>query len=189
MAKNNLLVIVVVAIVVAIIASIITANITGNVINLNADKFGKYPVYTKVEVDAKLANFSAASCNADNMCEIQNLKLPTPYDYPITMRGTLSLLTMSDPPNALATSLSKGLLTMGNNVAKSHLYPGEINFRMGNGNRTSVLSAMGLLLNNYQGIKQDSLEVTTESIVMKSIDGQRWKCAPNNSGNWVCTEY
>ncbi len=42
------------ALAIALVTSVISANITGNVIKLNADKFGKYQVYTKAEVDAKL---------------------------------------------------------------------------------------------------------------------------------------
>ncbi len=40
-----------VVLVVAVAASLITANITGNTIRLNQDRFGKYQVYTKAEVD------------------------------------------------------------------------------------------------------------------------------------------
>ncbi|MEK6893162.1 MAG: hypothetical protein AABX07_03070 [Nanoarchaeota archaeon] len=40
------------ALAIALVTSIISANITGNVIKLKADKFGKYQVYTKQEVDS-----------------------------------------------------------------------------------------------------------------------------------------
>lgn len=49
--KVNWWIIIGVAVVVAVIASLITANITGNVITLNQDRWGKYQVYTKAEID------------------------------------------------------------------------------------------------------------------------------------------
>lgn len=50
--------IVAVALVAAIAGSLLTASITGNVIRLNQDMYGKYQVYTKAEVDAKLSNIA-----------------------------------------------------------------------------------------------------------------------------------
>ena len=62
--KINLWVVVGVALVVAVIASIATASITGNVIKLNQDRFGKYQVYTKQEVDAKTLG---SNCQSTHM--------------------------------------------------------------------------------------------------------------------------
>jgi len=52
--KTNLWVVVGVALVIALVVSLITAGITGNVIKQNNNVFGKYQIYTKQEVDAKL---------------------------------------------------------------------------------------------------------------------------------------
>ena len=60
--KNNLWVVVVIAIVVAVIASLITVNLTGNSIKVpSATSTTQTEVYTKAEVDAKLAGINISS--------------------------------------------------------------------------------------------------------------------------------
>lgn len=45
----------------AVVVSIVTASITGNVIRLNQDKYGRYQVYTKGEIDAKLKDVATGT--------------------------------------------------------------------------------------------------------------------------------
>jgi hypothetical protein len=59
MKKGQIWTIVGISLVVAVIASVATASITGNVIKLNQDRFGKFDVYTKAEVDAAYADTNA----------------------------------------------------------------------------------------------------------------------------------
>ncbi|MEK6873781.1 MAG: hypothetical protein AABW91_02970 [Nanoarchaeota archaeon] len=51
MKSKDWAILIVVVIVIALVVSLVTVNLTGNVIKLNQDRFGKYNVYTKEEVD------------------------------------------------------------------------------------------------------------------------------------------
>ena len=115
MVKNNALLIVGVAIVVAIIASVITANVTGNVINLNADKFGKYPVYTKQEVDAKLTAMDIKFSDSNNVAIAINKRI---YIVSVEDNYTNSLVARCRDSNDIP--LSGHCKTSTNNAIANH---------------------------------------------------------------------
>ncbi len=81
MAKNNLVLVVVVALVVAVATSVATVNLTREDISLTgetvrvagSDVYITSEVYNKAEIDAKLNNVNATSCSKDGVCEMQSL--------------------------------------------------------------------------------------------------------------------
>lgn len=77
MEKGQIWTIIGIALIVSIVASIGTLVITGNTIKVLGTttsgwrtSSGTAEVYTKAEVDAKLAGIKANSCDADSICEV-----------------------------------------------------------------------------------------------------------------------
>lgn len=65
------LIVIVVVIIVAVLASLITSNLAGNVVRVPTSiATTQTDIYTKGEIDTKLGNITAASCDKDSICEI-----------------------------------------------------------------------------------------------------------------------
>ena len=90
MDSKTLLAVVVTALIVAVLTSLITVKLTGNIIYTpNYVAQNQTAIYTKAEVDSKFANVRANSCNADSICEVNNLTVSSNI---ITKNLTVSVL-------------------------------------------------------------------------------------------------
>lgn len=78
--KTNWWMIIGITIIVAVMASLATVKLIGDVIRLNSNTFGRYEVYTKGEIDAKLIDTTTnlKVLNMLSVCSVVNVGVPAP---------------------------------------------------------------------------------------------------------------
>ena len=125
--KINWWVIIAVAIVVAVISSLITVSVTGNVIKQNNYIYGKYQLYTKQEVDSKLAE----------------------------LKGSIPIKYIIDSINYNASSLSKVIKVAGYNNRFYGDVNEDGKIDISDVVKVQIYVSGNLTFNNYQKIRAD----------------------------------
>ena len=98
MDKKQVWVMIGIALVVAVIVSVVASSITANVVKVQENKRGP-KVYSVDEVDAKLSNIKANSCDADKMCETNNLNTNRLIAGKVVIADSSEVTTITTTPD------------------------------------------------------------------------------------------